>query len=153
MASHFVWTARCKVSIDPQVAGLALKKMAKRGELTAAAVVDAARPDGAPLHEAFEWDDAIAAEKHRAEQARLILRSIRIVGGDDQEPERVYWHVATETVDAYVTTARVREEDELRAALLSECVRTLMSARKKYAELVEMAEVWTVIDQLEFTNV
>ena len=90
MKTTYAWTPRAHVGVPADVAGRELSRMAKGGEITARAVLDAARPEESPLHPAFEWDDAVAAELHREEQARLMLRSIRIVRDAEQEPERVF---------------------------------------------------------------
>lgn len=51
---------------------------AKHGRLTPALVVrDAKRPNSI-LHPCFEWDDGEAAGKWREEQARVLIRSIRV---------------------------------------------------------------------------
>lgn len=42
-------------------------------------VVEAARPKEAPLHRFFEWDNGKAARKFRIEQARWLVRSVRVV--------------------------------------------------------------------------
>lgn len=42
-------------------------------------VVDAARPKESPLHRFFEWDNGKAARKFRIEQARWLVRSVRVV--------------------------------------------------------------------------
>ena len=47
----------------------------EKGELTAPLVVDESRPEEAPLHPAFEWDDAmlprgIASIRHATSSAR-----------------------------------------------------------------------------------
>jgi len=142
----YTWTPRAHVGVPADVAGRELSRMARKGEITARAVLNAARPEESPLHPAFEWDDAVAAELHREDQARLMLRSIRIVRDAEQESERVFWHVATEDVDSYVTTARVMSEPDLRDALMEECVKTLIGARRRYSELKELAPVWEAID-------
>lgn len=57
------------------------------GELTAEMVVEEARPVDAVLHPFFEWDDSVAAELHRQEQARSMIRRVRFVvdpGSADQ---------------------------------------------------------------------
>lgn len=146
MKTTYAWTPRAHVGVPADVAGRELSRMARGGEITARAVLNAARPEDSPLHPAFEWDDAVAAELHREDQARLMLRSIRIVRDAEQEPERVFWHVATEDVDSYVTTARVMSEPDLRDALMEECVKTLIAARRRYSELKELAPVWEAID-------
>lgn len=54
------------------------------GSLTPASVVDESREPTAFLHSAFEWDDAVAAEGYRENQARQIVRSVVLVA----EPEK-----------------------------------------------------------------
>lgn len=43
------------------------------GTLRASDVVNDARPKDSVLHRHFEWDDGIAAERHREHQARRII--------------------------------------------------------------------------------
>jgi hypothetical protein len=47
------------------------------GMLTPRAVVNAARNPSHPLHSRFEWNDAIAGERYRLEQARELIRTVR----------------------------------------------------------------------------
>ena len=53
--------------------------------LTPHTLVEASRDVNAPLHNEFEWDDTVAAEKYRIEQARCIIRHLIIVRTDIQE--------------------------------------------------------------------
>lgn len=46
------------------------------GRLTPGIVIEAARDANSPLHGYFEWDDSIAAENYRTEQARTLIRSV-----------------------------------------------------------------------------
>ena len=49
------------------------------GKLTAELlVIEAADPDSV-LHKSFEWDNDKAAHQHRLDQARTLIRSVRIV--------------------------------------------------------------------------
>ena len=41
-------------------------------------VVEDARKDTSVLHDAFEWDDSVAGEKYRIEQAGQLLRTIKV---------------------------------------------------------------------------
>src|SRR4051812_1463795 len=64
---------------------------------TPAEVVDAARDDESPIHDYFEWDDVVAAEEHRRQQAREMVRSIeiRVIGASGTVHEtRGYENVA-----------------------------------------------------------
>lgn len=48
------------------------------GSLTPEIVLDASRPKNALFHTLFEWNDDIAAEHYRLQQARTILNNIEI---------------------------------------------------------------------------
>ena len=67
---------------------------ARTGYLTPAAVVEAARPADHPLHARFEWDDTVAAEAWRREQAHELIRSVRVsyVDGQGQRTEIRSFH-------------------------------------------------------------
>ena len=87
------------------VAREALRALRREVPLTAANVVDAARTRAHPLHPCFEWDDAIAAEEHRASTARLLMRSIVVIRGTGdrtrQEPQYVAVRRDGESARAY----------------------------------------------------
>ena len=57
-----------------------LARLTKRGKgvLAPSAVVEAARNPESPLHAEFEWSDSVAAEKYRLNQARVLIRSVRV---------------------------------------------------------------------------
>ncbi|MEE8568074.1 MAG: hypothetical protein V3S81_05645 [Anaerolineales bacterium] len=57
-----------------------LKEIYNRDDrlLTASAVVEDARDPKSPLHSFFEWDDKKAAHQYRINQARDIIRNVRI---------------------------------------------------------------------------
>lgn len=88
---------------DPQKIGTALAKIAEqqKGRLTPPAVVDAARDNRHPLHRFFEWDDALAAEGYRLEQARTLIRSVRIIREDDEEPAPAFLSIADKGGTSY----------------------------------------------------
>lgn len=64
------------------------------GKLTSSAVVEEARPKGAVLHGAFEWNDKRAAEEYRRGQARTIIRAVLVVDdADEKKASPVFVHV------------------------------------------------------------
>lgn len=58
----------------------ALQALADRndGLLTPDAVVAAARPRDSALHSYFTWDNRTAADAHRLNEARTLIRSVRV---------------------------------------------------------------------------
>jgi len=66
------------MSIDRIAAQSELKRICDEngGVLRVEDVVDAARPHNSLLHRYFEWNDSVAAEKYRMEQARHLIKII-----------------------------------------------------------------------------
>jgi hypothetical protein len=63
-----------------------LAQIAERTLLTPAEVVDAARDPRSALHGQFVWDDSDAAEMFRLQQARALIKRVRVeVVRSDQE--------------------------------------------------------------------
>jgi hypothetical protein len=77
--NKYSFKSGARFAVDAQTAGEELERIrAESGKLETKEVVEAARPDEAPLHPAFEWDDGIAAERYREQQARQIIRAVQI---------------------------------------------------------------------------
>ena len=51
--------------VDAQVFGETVETLASDGTVTPPRVVEAARPESSPIHDAFEWDDVVAGEAWR----------------------------------------------------------------------------------------
>jgi hypothetical protein len=58
------------------------------GHVTPEGVVNAARDPASPLHDKFEWDDGVAAEQYRKEQARSLIRKLTFISVD--KGQKVY---------------------------------------------------------------
>ena len=50
----------------------------QHGQLAPEVVVEAAQDQDSPLHNYFEWSDEIAGHAFRIEQARQLIRSVRV---------------------------------------------------------------------------
>ena len=84
------WKPGTVCSVDADLAGKALDGILERhGRLTPELVVDESRPEDAPLHPEFEWDDRIAAENWRRNQASYLIRHIAVEVPNRQEPTLV----------------------------------------------------------------
>lgn len=111
--------------------------------LTPQSLLDASRNENAPLHNAFEWDDTIAAEKWRIEQARQLIANIRIVRSTDaDERDKVRGFVSTPgRQGVYVSMDTALRRDELRSYLLEQAKRDSQIFLAKYRKLEELASV------------
>lgn len=99
---------------------------ANDGHLTPRAVVDASRPSDALLHHEFEWDDSVAAERHREEQARNIIRSIKIETVEN-EP-RMFHAVIVDGEREYATIDEIRIDDALSQQVVNRLKRNVEAA-------------------------
>jgi hypothetical protein len=116
----------------------------QRGELTPALVVDLARPEDHPLHDRFEWNDAIAGEVHRREQARRLIRSVKIT--DNRNPKRprhirefVSVSRGTDPQPTYMPTVDAVADEFTRALVLQAMERDIAALKRKYSHLKEFA--------------
>lgn len=96
------------------------------GRLTPEAVVEDARDEESPLHASFEWDDAKAAADHRLNQARTLIRSVKVEYNTESRVVSAPFYVHDPEAgdeQGYVPVAKLRNE----ADLASEVMRSEMA--------------------------
>jgi len=124
--------------IDAQTAGEELARITEHhGALTAAVVVDEARPDDAPLHPAFEWDDAIAAELHRQHQADTLIKAVQVVHEKDEPEEPVF--VKVRSARNYQPVEQVAKRLDLYEEAFRNACERLGDAQAALEQLVAVA--------------
>lgn len=128
---------------NPQTIGSALAQIAQqqKGRLTPPAVVEAARNNRHPLHKFFEWDDAVAAESYRLDQARTLIRSVRIVGEGDADPAPAFLSISDKGGTSYRTLADVMDSADLQNTVLLAAERDLAAFEKRYRTLADICEI------------
>ena len=129
--------------VDPDLVGKELERIRSEngGRLSAKAVVDGARSEDAPLHPYFEWDDAKAAEEHRLDQSRRLIRVVVEVSEKGEETS-VYVHVKPdEGREGYYQNLHVAVQniDEYQKAL-QEATQRIASAQRSVDELHNAAK-------------
>lgn len=133
---------------NPQLVGQELERIrAEKGKLTAQEVVEEAKFPDNPLHNAFDWDDAIAAQKHRLNQARKLIVSVRVINGTVQTPIPAFVSIRSPDIGRnYVPTVEALNDEELRARVLAEVRQFFEGIQRRYAHFSEAAQL---IDQLK----
>lgn len=125
-----------------------LKKLERKGEITSQRVVNAARNESHPLHGCFEWDDTVAGEKWRNEQARRIIRTVEYEVTTENVTTRAAMYIRKGTAEkdqqGYITLPKLLTDEQEAAAAMSleldRALRTLARA-ERIAEALGMAEV------------
>jgi hypothetical protein len=143
--------ARLPASVDAQKAGEELERIRVKhnGRLEPEWVVHNAKSPRNPLHDLFEWDDNVAAQNWRIDQARSVIRSVEVVV--EQAPEakqvRAFVSVVQERDRSYTSVQHAMSDENLRKQVLMQALAELEAWRKRYAELVELATVFASIDE------
>ena len=110
-----------------------LEQLASAGQLTPQNTVERARDPTNPLHAYFTWDDAKAADERRLDQARLLIRSVRVeVEYEDRLYEAPkYVHDPRTVAQGYIPTIALRDDhDSAVAAVRRELARALACVRR-----------------------
>ncbi len=131
----------------------------KHDRLTPDMVVNEAEKATSPLHSEFEWDDSAAARSYRIEQARALIRSVRIVVRTDKTTITSVAYVRDPNVggaQGYLSVKKVRTDmDQSRDVLRNEFGRAT-SILERVRDLAEAfgieSELNEVLDRLNILN-
>ena len=122
-------------------------------------IVDAARPDDSPIHRAFEWDDAVAAEAHRRSQARNHVHHLAIVvdtGTGGTKKINAFHSIKVVSGPSSLDSHRYMAVDDAlsdpssREQIIDNARRELMAWRSKYDDLCDVfGQVFDAISDVE----
>lgn len=141
---------------DPKAVGAHLEMLKKRakGELTPQDVLDDAKGHNSPLHSFFEWDDTAAAQQHRLNQARGLIRSVVAIYTSATEPAKrmaAYVHIAEGETSHYRSTDHAMAQKATRDQVLQRAWREFVSWRNRYKDLEEFSKLIAVSEEIETT--
>lgn len=155
MAMVYRWKPLTSVAVDAQAAGEELERIrvSRNGRLVQEDVVAEAKDKANPLHPAFEWNDRKAAHAYRLDQAGYMIRSITVVMSEpeqeqEREPIRAFVNVQRDDDRSFTSIAHAMSDEDLRAQVIARAWKELHDWRKRHAELVEFARLFTVIDEV-----
>lgn len=116
-------------------------------QVTPKQIVEYARNEDTELHKCFEWNDEVAAEKFRIEQAKQVIRTLYIVPEKkDAQPIRVM-HI-TEQRNVYQPTQLFLSNENEYDALLKRALKELEAFKNKYKNLIELETIFEEIEEV-----
>ena len=135
---------------DANIVGNELKVLADNNDLSPESVLETARDEDSPLHDLFEWDDRIAAEKYRLSQARRIIQQIVLVNDHPNAETRELRAFVTESRSDghYQLITTVVEDPDTYEVLLKRAKFELQMFRDKYKAILELKELFDEIDKV-----
>lgn len=140
--------AHIRKGLDAQTLGERLTSLGVSDSqgFSAKRVVDDARPEDSPLHSQFDWDDAVAGECWREQQARGLIRAVVTVPQHEGETSvRAFVVVSEVGKQHYVPTYVAMSNEQLRAQVLTRALNELKQFQAKYRELKEFTELFEAI--------
>ena len=100
------------------------------------------------MHSRFEWDDAVAAEAHRLDQAHRLIQAVRITyrASEQDEPRQVRAFHAIRSPKGYVyeDVEQIADDPIKRKLLLSEYEREWRDLKRRWERLPEF---WQLIKE------
>jgi hypothetical protein len=136
-----------KSKLDPQAIGEGLEALAKDiTTISPEQLIEAAKPKKSVFHDAFEWNDTVAAHRFRIEQARSLLASIGTITYEEDEPEQEFFSVKLpDEPRTYYTRDAVESSYELQDAALAAAERDMESFIKRYRQFENICEMATAV--------
>ena len=119
------------------------------GRLTPAIVVEESREAGAPLHDRFEWDDSVAAEGFRREQAAELIRTQKVtyLKSGETRSVRSFHSVSRADGQTYVPVPEVIADEFTYQLVVNQMRREWNEFRKRYEHLAEFRAITQGLDQ------
>jgi hypothetical protein len=134
--------------LKPEAVGNALERLRQenKGRLHPGDVVEDAQNRRSPLHPAFEWEEAVAANKYRLDQARALIRSLQVVevsnkGDEIGKPRRAFISVHDKIGTSYRGLDEILDSSSLQMAVLQAAERDLKAFQDRYEELSEICDL------------
>jgi hypothetical protein len=116
-----------------------LEELRRRGSVGPEALVEEARAEASPLHHLFEWDDSVAGERYRLEQARQYIARVEFVPAPEREPVLVEMPVVH--TRAAATSATCLSGVDLTMCSIDRLQAELRDLRRRYAGCAALAPV------------
>lgn len=154
---EYAWRSGRQYGVSAAVYAAVLHDIERRdGRVTPQAVVEAARPEGSPIHDMWGgdyWEDEVMAEEERKRRVRGATRALVIVRDDESRPQTAYVSAQVVVDDrverGYHRMAVVLGSEDLYQQALRDVVGRLRTLRDRHDELVELKAVWEEIDKLD----
>lgn len=118
----------------------------------------ARRNPNSESYKIFEWNDAIAAESFRKEQARVVKNSlitfeiknpqVELIENEQKKPIPLFLNPSSNRLKQHAPTEIVMMEPDLRKSVLKKALDELNAFKLKYHYLKELSKVFDAISQV-----
>lgn len=135
---QYGWADGLHHKTNAAAAAVELERIRKERGLTATAVIEESRPETAPLHNEFEWNDETAANKFRLDQARHLIRDVLVVRAGEK-PVPMFVHVKNDGNSGnYIPVTTLVQHTDMYDIAVQEAQLYLQSARDRLFGLLAL---------------
>ena len=157
----YQWKQNARVSVDAAIAAQEMDRVRSKGPLTPVALLKAAKAKRNPLHKCFEWDDTVAGEKYRVQQAGYLIRSLTVTfttepkGNEEPKAITVRPYVSlgrgagNDETSTYLPIEEVANDEDKHNQLVRKVWNQLLVLQQRYETLHEFKAVWGALDQIK----
>lgn len=146
----YEWKTASYIKTDANIAGKQCEELEKTVGLTPKNLLDANRDENAPLHNEFEWNDSVAAEKYRERQAQHIIACLCVraetTNGEKSEPVRAF--LKTAPGSEYQPLEVILQSADSHSAMLAMALKELKAFQRKYKALAELKPLFDVLEDI-----
>ena len=140
-------------SVPADTVGREFERIEKEhGKVTSELLLKDAEPEDSPLHELFEWDDAVAGHKYRLTQATNVIINLAIEVEKEQKPKKIraYYNVSdSERKGRFINAETAFANPDTKEIILKRAYREMQSFMQKYENLTEFAPVFKAIEDIK----
>ena len=116
-------------------------------KVTPQEILEKARDETSELHKCFEWDDSVAAERYRLQQAGNVLRMLVFTPKTSEEQPVRCFHITMEK-NTYQPTQQFLVQENEYQILLKKALNELETFKRKYHTLSELEQVFEAIESI-----
>ena len=154
---EYGWKPGTQFRVKAEVAADTIRRLQQtlgKDDVTAKELLDDSRREDSPLHSCFTWDDTIAAEKWRLEEARHIISSITFKKIKDEKPSaplRLFLNVAPvapRNQGKFIGIDIILKNPDYKKQALLNMMNELRNVQRKYDMYEEFSGVSKAIDDL-----
>lgn len=138
------------IKANAQATGELCERLENTVGLTPKTLLDASRDENSLLHNEFEWQDDVAAEKYREHQAGQIIRSLIIVSEkEESSPIRAFCSIITDSEREYKSIETIINKPDLYDQLLQSAFNELKAFKQKYETLSNSEELQNLFNEID----
>lgn len=128
------------------------KKVEQIEEITNKNVLEFAKNNkNSEIHKCFEWNDKIAGEKYRLQQASKLISSISfIIEEEPVKKQKIYYSIKTEEkeVSKFKNIKNILEDDNEYAILCKKAKDDLERCKDNYNDLIKKEDLKDIIFEI-----